>query len=540
MKRREFVQGAAALTASAAGGIASAQSGPAPVDKRSIITSTAQFDPARPEIARLVSQACKAIGWELEANPIDYNQGIQKVIMQHDYEVFLVALAGSSVRIDPNFFIHGVHHSEQHKKGGFNWMGYKSDKLDALASAQAGTMNIDERRRAVFSAQEVIYADQPGTVVAYPQITMAHRSDKVKGLVPMLGEGIGSFWSDVNMEVSGDGISRTGMNVDIKHLNPIAANDVLEFKELSKIYDTLFRVAPDGKPIPWAASGMKVIDNTTLEVAIRPGMRWHDGKPFTAEDVKFSFEYQTKWKAPFFLSSLKAVSSIEVSGANTVRIKLDKPSAPFLSNVLAAMYMIPKHIWQDIPEKVNLDDPLKYQNDNPVGSGPFKFDHWRRGSEVKMSANKEHFNAPKCAGIIRVVYGSHDAIAAAIERGECDRAGYILSPALVDRLKKVKDVVARGYPSHGVYHLSYNNTIKPFDNPAFRNALNLVIPRKLISELVLLGYADPGGSIISPANAFWHNSAVKAPNEDVKAARDMLAKAGYSWNAQGKLLYPRA
>ena len=540
MKRREFVQGAAALTASAASGISHAQSGPAPVDKRSIITSTAQFDPARPEIARLVSQACKEIGWELEANPIDYNQGIQKVIMQHDYEVFLVALAGSSIRIDPNFFIHGVHSSEQFKKGGFNWMGYKSEKTDALATAQATTMNIDDRKRAVFEAQEVIFADQPGTVVAYPQITMAHRSDKVKGLVPMLGEGIGSFWSDVNMEVGGDGYSRTGMNVDIKHLNPIAANDVLEFKELSKLYDTLFRIAPDGKPVPWAASGMKVVDNTTLEITIKSGMKWHDGKPFTAEDVKFSFEYQTKWKAPFFLSSLKAVSSIEVTGANTVRIKLDKPSAPFVSNVLAAMYIIPKHIWQDIPEKVNIDDPLKFQNDKPVGSGPFRFDHWRRGSEVKMSANKEHFNPPKCAGIIRVVYGSHDAIAAAIERGECDRAGYILSPALVDRLKKVKDVVARGYPSHGVYHLSYNNTIKPFDNPVFRNALNLLIPRKLISELVLLGYADPGGSIISPANAFWHNPAVKAPAENVKAARDMLAKGGYSWNAQGKLLYPRA
>ena len=540
MKRREFVQGAAALTASAASGISHAQSGPAPVDKRSIITSTAQFDPARPEIARLVSQACKEIGWELEANPIDYNQGIQKVIMQHDYEVFLVALAGSSIRIDPNFFIHGVHSSEQFKKGGFNWMGYKSEKTDALATAQATTMNIDDRKRAVFEAQEVIFADQPGTVVAYPQITMAHRSDKVKGLVPMLGEGIGSFWSDVNMEVSGDGYSRTGMNVDIKHLNPIAANDVLEFKELSKLYDTLFRIAPDGKPVPWAASGMKVVDNTTLEITIKSGMKWHDGKPFTAEDVKFSFEYQTKWKAPFFLSSLKAVSSIEVTGANTVRIKLDKPSAPFVSNVLAAMYIIPKHIWQDIPEKVNIDDPLKFQNDKPVGSGPFRFEHWRRGSEVKMSANKEHFNPPKCAGIIRVVYGSHDAIAAAIERGECDRAGYILSPALVDRLKKVKDVVARGYPSHGVYHLSYNNTIKPFDNPVFRNALNLLIPRKLISELVLLGYADPGGSIISPANAFWHNPAVKAPAENVKAARDMLAKGGYSWNAQGKLLYPRA
>jgi peptide/nickel transport system substrate-binding protein len=138
------------------------------------------------------------------------------------------------------------------------------------------------------------------------------------------------------------------------------------------------------------------------------------------------------------------------------------------------------------------------------------------------------------------VYGSHDALAAAIEKGECDRSRYLLSAALVDRLKSAKNVVAKGYDSHGVYHLSYNHKVKPFNDPAFRQALNHLMPRKMISELVLLGYAEPAASIISPANKFWHNPAVKVPAEDVKKARDMLAKAGYGWNAQGKLLYPRA
>jgi peptide/nickel transport system substrate-binding protein len=211
-----------------------------------------------------------------------------------------------------------------------------------------------------------------------------------------------------------------------------------------------------------------------------------------------------------------------------------------VSNVLATIFLLPKHIWEGIPGRGNVDDPLKFSNEAPVGSGPFKFDHWRRGSELKVSAFREHFNPPKCAGIIRVVYGSHDALAAAIERGECDRSRYILSPALVDRLKNVKNVVAKGYPSHGLYHLAYNNRIKPFDDPAFRRALNLVMPRKMISELVLLGYADPGASVISPVNAFWHNPAIKVPGEDVKKARDILARAGYGWDGQGKLRSPGA
>lgn len=538
MDRRDFVKSAAALTATAATGLVSAQQTPV-VAKRAILTATAQFDPARPEIARLVAQACKALGWEVEANPIDYNQGIQKVVNEQDFDMFLVFLPGTSIRIDPDFFIRSLHHSAEHKRGGFNWAGYKNSRVDALAAAQSRMMSFDDRWKPVHEAQAIIFQDQPGTVLSYMQMTMAHRSDKLKGLVPQLGEGVGGFWSDIGMEVTGDGYSRTGSNTDVKHLNPIAANDTIELMELAMIYDRLFRIGPDGKPVPWAATAMKLVNDRTIDLTIRSGMRWHDGKPVTAEDVKFSFDYHKKWKAPFFLAALNNVTDVEIPSANTVRIKLESPSAPFVSNVLGAMSIIPKHIWESLPARANIDDPLKFANESPVGSGPFKFDHWRRGAELKVSAFREHFSPPKCAGIIRVVYGSHDALAAAIERGECDRSRYIMTPALVNRLKSAKNVVARGYPSHGIYHLAYNNTRKPFDDPAFRRALNYVMPRKMISELVLLGYANPGGSVIAPLNAFWHNPAVKPPAEDVKVARDMLAKAGYTWDGQGRLLSPR-
>ena len=68
---------------------------------------------------------------------------------------------------------------------------------------------------------------------------------------------------------------------------------------------------------------------------------------------------------------------------------------------------------------------------------------------------------------------------------------------------------------------------------------NHIMPRQIISELVLLGYSDPGASIISPVNKFWHNSAVEVPAEDAKKARAILAEAGYQWNGQDKLMYPR-
>ncbi|MCP5367156.1 MAG: twin-arginine translocation signal domain-containing protein [Hyphomicrobiales bacterium] len=541
MNRRNFLKTSTALAGAAAVGLPGASraaNAGAKVETPSLITSTAKFDPVRPETARLIAQAAKQIGFDIDANPIDYNQGIQKVIMQHDYDMFLVRLTGSSVRIDPNVFIHDVHNSSNYKKGGYNWTGYKNAKVDELSAAQQSEMDVEKRRELVYQAQVLIDEDQANHVVVNPEMTNAYRSDRIDNLVPQMGEGIGSFWTDIAMTPKGgDGYVRTGATVALKNLNPVAVKDANEFKELRMIYDRLFRIGPDGKPAPWAAKSFTLVDNTTIDIVIRDGMKWHDGKPVTAEDVKFSFDYQKQWKAPFFAKSLEKIASIDVTGANSLRFKLTDPFAPLLSNLFGALFLIPKHIWQDIPAKVDVDDPLNFANEKPVGSGPFKFDYWDRGKEFKVSANKDHFNPPKCAGIIRIVYGSHDAMAAAIEKGECDRTRYILKPSLMDDLNKIEGVVGKGYPSHGFYCLSYNLMKPPFDNAVIRKAMKYVIPKDLIRDVVLGGHAGAGGSVIGPANAFWHNAAVKAPSQDIAMAKKILSDAGFTWKG-GKLHYP--
>jgi len=235
---------------------------------------------------------------------------------------------------------------------------------------------------------------------------------------------------------------------------------------------------------------------------------------------------------------LNKLDTVEITGKHTINIKLKDSYAPIISNLLGGLFLIPKHIWQDIPDKVGVADPLNFPNETPVGSGPFKFDYWDRGRELKVSAFKHHFNPPKCAGIVGTVYGSHDAQAAAIEKGESDRNRYILKPSLIDDLSKVKNVVAKGYPNHGFYTLTYNCRRAPLNDPAFRKALAHVIPKELICEAILSGFAEVGGSVIAPANKFWHNPAVKPYPNDINKARDILAKAGYTWDKKGKLHYP--
>ncbi|MDP6652588.1 MAG: ABC transporter substrate-binding protein [Gammaproteobacteria bacterium] len=129
-------------------------------------------------------------------------------------------------------------------------------------------------------------------------------------------------------------------------------------------------------------------------------------------------------------------------------------------------------------------------------------------------------------------------MAAAIEAGECDRTRYILKPSLTQDLNKIDGIVGKGYASHGMYGFMFNHLRGPLQDRAFREALDLVIPRDIIRDVVMTGFAENGGSVIAPANEFWHNSAVVSRTHNVKQARAVLEQAGYSWDSSGKLLYP--
>ncbi len=537
LKRREFLAraGATGLALSTAPMAMLARAAGKPVESMSLLTSNASFDPVRPEMGRLITQACKGIGWDVKLAAEDYNLGIGKVFKEKDFDMFIVRWTGRANRIDPETFV-----SMMHSEGGaYNKWGYNNARVNELAKAQQVTMNPDKRREIIYEAQAELFNDVASCPIIYPSMTNAYREDRLTGLVPMMGEGIGSFWTDMNVSTkSGDGYVRTGQTSALKNLNPVSATDSNEFKELRMIYDRLIQVGADGKIVPWAASSITAVDDTTIDIVLRDGIKFHDGKPMTIQDVKFTFDYCIKWKAPFFISSLEKFASMDITGSNSMRIKLTEPHSPLMNNFFAQIFILPQHIWKDIPEKANIDDVLNFANEKPVGSGPFKFDYWDRGKELKVSANRDHFQPPKCAGIIRITYGSHDAMAAAIETGECDRTRYILKPALVQDLDKVKGVVGRGYASHGMYGFMFNHLRGPFQDRNFREAMDLVIPRDIIRDVVMAGFATNGGSVIAPANKFWHNPAVGGRTQNLQKARSLLARSGYSWDSSGKLLYP--
>ena len=121
-------------------------------------------------------------------------------------------------------------------------------------------------------------------------------------------------------------------------------------------------------------------DPTTLEVVLRDGLKFHDGAPVTAEDVRYSFDMpQTQGKAPQFFPAVVNIDKVTIVDPRTLRFSLKAPQSSFLTATLSKIAIIPKHVWQPIMASLagTTQTVEDYKEEKCVGSGPFRFVHWR-------------------------------------------------------------------------------------------------------------------------------------------------------------------
>ena len=134
---------------------------------------------------------------------------------------------------------------------------------------------------------------------------------------------------------------------------------------LSLIYDTLTWKDAHGL-IPWLATSWQVSpDGRTYTFTLHPDVRWQDGRPLSAADVRFTFEYYKHH--PFRWVSVDRVTEIAAPDPRTVSISLPEPYAPFLSEIAGIVPVLPAHIWRDIQDPAQAQDPRA-----ATGSGPYR------------------------------------------------------------------------------------------------------------------------------------------------------------------------
>ena len=484
----------------------------------------------------------RKLGITPKLNPAVNTTVVAKSLKEHDYgDVSSIAWGAIPYRLDPNFLLEELMHSARAKVGGRNYGHYKSAKFDAACDAQKKEMDRNTRQKLDWEAQAVAAADYPIWWLAHPVVISAYNERDFEGAVEMMGCGYGllySMWSYLKMRPKTERKTlRSGLQVEFDSLNPFTASTSPNQTFMRYFYDTFARIGPDLKPQPWAAESWKVVEPTIIDLVLRNGMKFHDGRPVTDEDVRFTFDYLKKWNFPFFKHAMDAIERVEVRDRN-IRFHLVKPYAPFFFITLTWLFILPKHIWEKVPQEVGVKHPGEYENPNPIGSGPFMFGHWRKGQEIYFKANKEHFAAPALDDFYFVIIPSVDGVAGAIERGEIDITQYTLTPSLAERLKEVPFLRVGYTPSHMVYEARPDMRKKPFDDANFRKAIYHALDRRPFINFFAGQAIEASNTPISPLNKFWHNPNLPAPEYHIEKAKEVLRKAGYTWDSEGRLCFP--
>lgn len=511
-----------------------------------IYSSLAEVNLVNYEMAAEAAAELRKLGVDATSQPVDFAVLLGILYGEEmDYDAFTIGWSGRVERLDPDMFIRSINHSDFAGAGGNNTSRYRNPAFDAIADAQSRELDVTKRQALVYEAQQILAEDVPLITLYSRANVQTFNSDlwDASTVENIPGEGLFNEWTPFYATPLGDQrVLRVASNVNIDEINPLTSISVYGWRNLRLIYDKLVRLSPDIEPVPWAATEVNVIDPTTIDVELREGMFFHDGKPVRVEDVKYSYELFIDLEVGYFASFLGPIESIELTGGQTIRFNLEFAYAPFITNTLAQIPILPEHIWSEI------ENPLQYSNTDAIGSGPFKLVRFETGVELVAERYDDYFAPAKMDGYIFQIFASNDGVISAIEREEVDMVSFDLIPAHIDLISTNADNRFSNYTvtegeDIGFFYLGLNLDRAPFSNRAFRIALAHLVDYDYAIDDLLKGYGARGGAglTIVRGNAFWNNPNVPIYDTYNPArAREILLEAGFTFDDQGKLRMPTA
>ncbi|MGZ8994315.1 MAG: ABC transporter substrate-binding protein, partial [Burkholderiaceae bacterium] len=276
----------------------------------------------------------------------------------------------------------------------------------------------------------------------------------------------------------------------------------------TKVYEGLLQYDFNLRPVPSLAQSWTVSpDGKTITFKLQQGVKFHDGRAFSSEDVKFSILDVLKKVHPRGVNTFRAVESIDTPDASTAILRLSEP-APYMLMALSGYEspMLPKHVF-------GTGDIANHPNANkPVGTGPFKFVEWQKGQYMRFDRNDEYWRkgTPYLDRIVARFIADGATRAAAMETQEVHIGGFsAILPLDVKRLQALPHiaVTTRGYEMQSpIIELDFNTQKKPFDNAKVRQAVAYAIDRKFVIDNIWFGFGKPATGPISSnfkATGLW-------------------------------------
>ena len=281
----------------------------------------------------------------------------------------------------------------------------------------------------------------------------------------------------------------------------------------------------DGNYVGDLAHSFETKDGKTWTFKLKKGIKWHDGQPFGAEDVKFSMEYLLE-KLPVYRSHWAIVNSVEAPDENTVVITLKQPNARFLVNLLV-LRTIPKHIFEKVKDPKTFTDPAAM-----VGTGPYVFDRFDKAAGLLIfKKNRDYFGEKPTVSEVHVrLFKNPDTMYMALEKGELDTVYFYAAgtdPVYVPRLMKDGKIKFMFTNNLGVPNALFFNVEKaPVDDPRFRRALAYAIDYEELQRIFTAGYGKVPNAGFVPEGTPGYVQTPKM-RQDIAQSTSILDSMGY-------------
>ncbi|MGH7507299.1 MAG: ABC transporter substrate-binding protein [Longimicrobiales bacterium] len=319
-----------------------------------------------------------------------------------------------------------------------------------------------------------------------------------------------------------------GMRSDFSGFNPVTnsslyTNEVINYALFTPLvqYDAELAVRP------YLVESWEEQADTAVVLRLRHDVSWHDGRPVTAEDVKFTFDLAKDTVTGSLLGSafLADVGSAEVIDSFTIRFRFERPHAQALEDFWWAP--LPKHLLEGVAPAEMRNAPY---NRAPVGSGPFRFTEWRANERLVLERNPafpEALGGPPAAArvVFRIIPEASTMLTELVTGGV-----HVDIPVLPDQVEQIQEnenLELYAFPGRTVYYIGWNNERPPFDDARVRRALALAIDRREVIDALLSGQGELAESTIPPWHPI-HSADIEPLQRDTAAAARLLAEAGWS------------
>jgi peptide/nickel transport system substrate-binding protein len=342
-------------------------------------------------------------------------------------------------------------------------------------------------------------------------------------------------------EVKEGGVYRLGTPSTIDSLNPFVAFQADAYSTFENIYPELVQFNTKQQFVPdFARSWQTSTDGKVWTFHTQPNAKWSDGKPLTAADAAWTYSTILKFQNGPTANSAGYVAhmkSATAPNATTVVLTYNRPVANVLSQVQQAP-ILPEHVWAKYATG-NGKAITRFSNNAPIVSGgPFILEKYTP-KQIALFKRNPNFYGPKphIDGFGLQFFGTTDAMITALKSHQLDGAEFV-PPTSVATLKAAHFIVPT-VPSYTFDDFIINSnpqqqaSHKELLNPLLRQAFDAAIDRQAIVKTSLLGYGEPGSSIIGPATGHWYDPAIKPTPFNLAKANQLLDQAGYKMGPNG-------